>query len=731
MVGKFIGVVFLQFDLKTIDTIYNQTSINNVKKIFSQAINTAMPENKNTRHTMVIKVLPVLGKHDLLIIISSNNILKLSTSIYVGTKELKNHFRVTDMSRIIGISHNKFTKKPGKSVLGIVLFRLNMTGSNLPMDILNTLDEVTDIMKNTAQEPHFKLESDIFTTYSCHEIASIIYGNSYEKLWQYVYEIKRKCPILKTFTIPILDAHSNTLKNINEKLSAIILFDRAGKHDTKIINACSKKLNQITACKNVKIAHRFGGFDYRIGPLEISPYDLKNVISLLIERKSIDLGITNTACIISMPNVTPHKHFKKDSGKGSDIVLTNKFGKYKSREFDFLRNKLWAEAVQLEMAYSNPYYTFLLPPYPKNIVDNIESISLSEQAGGEALRMLRLCRQQRVSGTQTGESTGLISGALESLGGYQRLILAAESIPQDIMNKRRWTDNMFFTSNWKGAIVFEGTGEFSALFPKTQLLCVPISKYNPSYWPTLLGHEVGHFFIASNDTKITISLMKKAYKINQGLLKNDNKPIEPYKYIGTSHFSDVQYFIKEHLCDYFSSHIFKDRFLKSFIGYIGRRINSRNLSGPLIKKEFSMTLTRVGSFDGYYTWGRRHLLKYFSLMGRQQKEVNKLDRDRYEWITLLFNYLREEPEWADFVDYLNDHFVDDNSYDKINASTRALYSGSKTDIEDAFNINADMIDFSRAFLDIEQLGDLNPDIINTYIKVGYARRLNKVIKTLG
>jgi hypothetical protein len=225
-----------------------------------------------------------------------------------------------------------------------------------------------------------------------------------------------------------------------------------------------------------------------------------------MECKDKCRGIRDTATFIMTEPIESENKLKNfyNHKKEKDIPYISSIDKYRKRRSEYIKDKNERKIIDLKLLSIETIYKMLnrcsiynqlLPINLEKMIKRIRKDDIPISKKNEFLRHIRYMIQQRFSGSQFEESLGVEEGISGQMGGFQKMVLAAESIPcMAICNTN--------IAKTDCIIVFEHAHEFETHFYPKDLLYsdnqiempiiihMPMVKYDPYYWIFSL-HELG------------------------------------------------------------------------------------------------------------------------------------------------------------------------------------------------------------------------------------------------
>jgi len=446
-------------------------------------------------------VYDIYGKHDILCVIYSDRLAETIDFFYNWIELTEG---ITDFARVAGFNWGNEFIKPDSLPSCITLIKLNYgkeyTALETELKVINYLKEKSKIEDN----PPFKIEID--GTFGWYELFCTFYSESFYQISELIKNMRcdlSEC-IWETSTIPIRSTHCHDTKTNFKTL----IYVEPGKE-----NDAESWLRD----NNWVLKDKFGVFDYLIEPVE----------NVGIEKFEVQLedfidhcpGIRNVTTFLCFDDDEEHSSGFK-SKQSIPLDLKKLLADYKQilndrnsgqRNSDNIVDwKLKSLKSIVKMINRTPPYKAVLPPKLFSMIEQALDSSNDIEEKNWFLNHIRYLLQQRLSGSGISGILGKESGLFEQMGGYQRLILAAEAILYKAIQITETSKLNYYIGDKKidkgGGflhegkpwcfLVFEYRPEFSIIktaykFPHA--IHLPMTKYSPWNWIFII-HELGHAY---------------------------------------------------------------------------------------------------------------------------------------------------------------------------------------------------------------------------------------------
>lgn len=429
------------------------------------------------------KLYTILGKHDILCILYSDNLAEAVDVAYAMVYSVE---AVRDFSKITGFEWyklsnvNKNHKTPPP--ISFTLIKVDTVNTSL-QPIKSILEVIKGIKKEINKIKDTIIDIEINGCFGWHDLMCTIYCESYKKVSDLIEKFRRNksTKIWSTSSIPI----------INENLTDTAKF--------ALLTYC-KPGEEKEVCKWLKendfeVYAKFGIYDF----IAYSSCEAKDFYTKLMRFRRECHGIRDTASFVMNPPLM-EKMDIAEASLGKNPAVQSAYNDYISylkkerRERKPVNLKLLSLEAIARMIKRIPMYAYLLPLNIENMIRWIRESSLAPFEKNEFLRYIRYLFQQRFSGSQVEGLLGIEGGLLQQMGGYQKMVLAAESIP--FMASLSMGD--FGRALIKNSfVIFEHSGRFETpLYGRQKgpiIIHLPLVKYTPWYWVLTL-HELGEHF---------------------------------------------------------------------------------------------------------------------------------------------------------------------------------------------------------------------------------------------
>lgn len=486
----------------------------------------------NSEH---IKILKCFGHFDIAILFNLG-ILDLKVESFEKiSQEISQINHITDSNSVLGFSWNY-----GKNI-GFRNLNFCWGISSIKLD---TKDQINPIKKekqvirkiiDISNETNIKIK--VFGGLGWNEIIIVINSGSLKNISDFVYKIRVFDEILDISTIPAVDwdCWNITKLEIIPNCQLLITHRSIRSFPIKklLISLAEKlKVNIENSDDQKNIGLIFGGYDIR---LPIVNSELNNIILFILKIREIKT-ITKTNTILSpmqIPSTEQNlerdleQYFKKS--EAIPIAQTETkipIESTDSKLIDFLENEiryLHFEYLELKIDdYTTSLY-FDLEPFFNDLDNNVKKydqitpmrrqIILLEQLK-KIIQSLEFSIYQRISGMQMSYLMEPKHIGFEKFGGIQRIILAIETIPMEMIDR-------YSKDKWIGFCVFGSEPDFICQ-TIGEVISIPLEyKYIPERWWGL-GHEISHLLIKRIKNVVLTSF-------NKEIRENFEKDIENFK----------------------------------------------------------------------------------------------------------------------------------------------------------------------------------------------------------
>ena len=474
-----------------------------------------------------IKILKCFGHFDIAIIFNEERLVSLASFEKINQEIIQINY-ITDSNSILGFSWDCKSMDAFEdlnSCWGISSIKLDINGiiskSQNPIKIeKHVICKIIEISKKN----NIKLK--IFGGLGWNEIIAVINSNSLENISKFVYEIRIFEEILDISTLPAVNWGCWDVEMLEQILNCQLLITHRSRRDFPIRNElilAAKRFN-INIEKNSKgedIGLIFGGFDIRV-PIIYS--NLNNIIKyIMFLRKMNEITKTNTVISpIQLPLISELPLIDTVEAKKYNNCNISDFKKIQNNEkieikiykdeiklIDALENEIRYLRFQYSELNNDSYTCSLysnLGDFFKDIDANInkaknrdidiketknykqkrEQIILLEQLK-KIVQCMEFSIYQRISGMQMSYLMEPKHIGFEKFGGIQRIILAIEAIPGELIP-------ILSNSDWIGFCVYGSEPDFIA-HAVGEVLSIPFEyKYAPYKWWGI-GHEIGHLLM--------------------------------------------------------------------------------------------------------------------------------------------------------------------------------------------------------------------------------------------
>ena len=466
-----------------------------------------------------LKILKCFGHFDIALILDTDK-MELNIESFEKISQILSQIDyITDSNSIVGYSwENNLDFKGMNFCWGISSIKLDLNGVNSPIQIEKYV--INEIIKIANKS---NIELQVFGSLGWNEIILIINSVSLENISKFVYDIRVFHHVLDISTIPAVlwgcwdDIKLECIPNCQ-----ILITHRSRKeHPIRELLILIAENNNINF-DNEDIGIVFGGFDIRV---PIVNTELNDIITFILAIRKIST-ITRTNTIFSSMQIPQsdinisHKDIQNYSINPENVpIIQNDIN------IDLIKNNiihtLENEIHHLRHAYSelkrddytNSLY-FNLDDFFKDVEvninkaknlgtkkfdDNRKRIILLEQLK-KIIQTLEFSIYQRISGIQMSYLMEAKQTGFEKFGGIQRIALAVETIPGDIINN-------ITQNNWNGFCVFGSEPDFLCQ-NIGEVISIPFEyKFFPEKWWGL-GHEIGHLLINRERDQIFTTPLK-------------------------------------------------------------------------------------------------------------------------------------------------------------------------------------------------------------------------------
>lgn len=452
------------------------------------------------------KIFNAFGKHDLICFLYSEKLEELIDVVYLLV-----HFvdGIRDYSKIAGFNWCNISNNSRSNnkifPLCITLIKLDLINSNS-----NTIETIVNVIKKIENEINNLDGERIFVEingcFGWHELSCVFHSESYKSISDFIEKLRQytkdnTLSIWSTSTIPLV--HPTKLIKESE-CAAVLVYCKPGW------DAYTRDwLKQ----RNYSIVAKFGIYDFVVSP----PTGIKIPFKKILEIKHECKGVRDTATFIMTDTLNEKNKDTEKMPKEVNVIHSTvspeQDFKERKEQFDTEREKgniislkLLAFETICKMLRRTSIYSYLLPPNLESMIEEVRKNIKFPIFQNEFLKHMRYMFQQRFSGSQVEGLLGIEGGLLEQMGGYQKMVLASESIPymslknkellQKLLPDVKSENNLDTLSNI--FIVFEHDPGFSGHCytfdgEEAEILHMPMVKYNPFFWIFSL-HEIGEHF---------------------------------------------------------------------------------------------------------------------------------------------------------------------------------------------------------------------------------------------
>ncbi len=502
---------------------YEEGIITNLKNTLSEIKIQGISLNLN-----FIKILKCFGHFDVAILFNLDNLEINVESFEKISQEISKIEYINDSNNIVGYSWDCSTDIKGLDFCwGICSIKLDLNIHNGSLNPIKIEKEVIKNIIDISNKANIKIK--IFGGLGWNELIVIVNSSSLKNISEFVYNIRVFDEILDISTIPAVEwgcwnsVKLETIPNCN------ILITHRSRKDypiRELLILLAKKFNVIIDKKAQEdIGLIFGGFDIR---LPIINSELDNIIKFVLGLRTIKT-ITKTNTIFSPMQIPSDKSLSQInlpdylldetldnsiSVKNIEIPITNRGSKLIEMLDNEIRHLHYEYKELKSDDYTKSLY-FNLDDFFKDLDLNInyvkkleievkktkdltkkrELVILLEQLK-KIIQSIEFSIYQRISGMQMSYLMEAKHTGFEKFGGIQRIILATEAIPMQIIKKT-------LKQNWKGFCVFGSEPDFISQ-TVGEVISIPFEyKYQPEKWWGL-GHEIGHLLMNRMKDQILI-----------------------------------------------------------------------------------------------------------------------------------------------------------------------------------------------------------------------------------
>ncbi|MDP3105492.1 MAG: hypothetical protein Q8M95_12910 [Candidatus Methanoperedens sp.] len=497
-----------------------------------------------------LKILKCFGHFDIAILFNLDKLDINVESFETISLEVSKIDNVNDSSSIVGYSWDFADDFQGSDFCwGISSMKLDLKNSNGAQNPIKIEKKVIKEIIQISNKDNIKIK--VFGGLGWNEIIIIINSTSLKNISKFVYNIRVFDDILDISTIPAVEWDCWNNKKLETIPNCQILITHRSRRESPIrdllILLAEKFKVNIDKNGQEDIGLIFGGFDIRL-PLVNS--ELNNIIKFVLGIRTIKT-ITKTNTIFTalqipsdmslLPIDLPNYLLDKEAciivhEKSIEIPIKNRASKlidildneirHLYCEYKELRNDDYTKSLYFDLSdffndlYSNINHARELETEAKKMKDFSQKRKLDillEQLK-KIIQSIEFSIYQRISGMQMSYLMEAKHTGFEKFGGIQRIILATEAIPSQIINQKS-------EKNWNGFCVFGSEPDFIAQ-SVGEVISIPFEyKYQPEKWWGL-GHEIGHLLINRMKKQILVDF-NDAILINfESDFKNFKKNLE-------------------------------------------------------------------------------------------------------------------------------------------------------------------------------------------------------------
>ena len=482
----------IQIQDEYVIVFYLQTEPKRQRQILNQLHSTTqyMIDNVNGGIIHDYHFFRAYGKHDIICFFYSNNVLKTLNFVYELIDKINTSVHcsgILDVAKTVGFRWRK--KSEIIEELPVLCYTLiKIEPKDDENDTCTPVEIEYNIVESLKQEigKYIDTDVDIYGTFSWNEISCLFFGKKYEDILEILYQVRMNNPIYSTSSIVLIDERNitdstfskNGIKDqhkvslIEDSLNFATLIPVNSDYISKCRNSQKDLLNYYTPSQNsdilgnidtqnLQISEAFGCFDFFLwnkGKLPLK--DIDEIVDNLRKNPNIYSTTTTISLIIDEPNFNGNKIPNLNQSYIEGISNSeNKNDEYQDISVDephqeleinqelysiikpvligdievprlrmkSIRNSIKALGL-LERVQNTMIYDCILP---ERLVTFVNSVITEESIKdvGWLITELQNIVSQRLAGIELGVLLGLSGGMLEQSGGYQRIILSAETIP--------------------------------------------------------------------------------------------------------------------------------------------------------------------------------------------------------------------------------------------------------------------------------------------------------------
>ena len=478
------------------------------------------------------KILKCLGHFDVAIIPEMDKMELTVESFEKISQKVSQIDYITDSNNIVGYSWENNLNFKGEDICwGISSIKLDLDDVTSPIKIEK---DIAKKIMEISNKSNIKVQ--IFGSLGWNEIILFINSSSLDDISKFVYDIRIFHHVLDISTIPAVLWGCWDNKTLECVPNCQILITHRSRTDYPI----RELLFLIAEKNNINIYNEdvgliFGGFDIRV---PIVNTELDNIIKFVLELRKITT-ITRTNTILSSMQIpSADIPLSQINMQNYFLDLENINFIQEDIKFNIIHKNNLIYILENEIRHLRQVYTELKrDDYTSslyfNLDDFFEDVDLNikraknhgiknfDEKRGRIILLEQLKKiiqtfefsiYQRISGIQMSYLMEAKQTGFEKFGGIQRIALAIETIPREIINNITKKD-------WKGFCVFGSEPDFICQ-NIGEVISIPFEYKNiPEKWWGL-GHEIGHLLINKERDQIFTSTIKDAIEEN---FENDIK----------------------------------------------------------------------------------------------------------------------------------------------------------------------------------------------------------------
>lgn len=530
---------------------YEEGIIKNLKNTLSEIKIKNIPLNLN-----FIKILKCFGHFDIAILFNLDSLEINVESFEKISQEISKIDYINDSNNIVGYSWDCSTDIKGLDFCwGICSIKLDLNIRNGTLNPIKIEKEVITNIIEISNKANIKIK--VFGGLGWNELIVIVNSSSLKNISEFVYNIRVFDEILDISTIPAVEwgcwnsVKLETIPNCN------ILITHRSRKDypiRELLILLAKKFNVIidkTSQEDIGLI--FGGFDIR---LQIINSELNNIIKFVLGLRAIKT-ITKTNTIFSPMQIPPDNSLSQInlpdylldealdnsiSVKNIEIPISNKGSKlidmleneirhlhyeYKELKSDDYTKSLYFDLndffkdLDLNINYAKKLE--LEVKKTKDLTQKRKLVILLEQLK-KIIQSIEFSIYQRISGMQMSYLMEAKHTGFEKFGGIQRIILATEAIPMQIIKKTylfRWEE---IPGNDNERLIKFLMKNFSIEWVKEGKI-----KKNDDIKTISVTNEKNFLSLALNDEKTSVNLEIDDGRTDKFIVKTENGKLNIYQ----------------------------------------------------------------------------------------------------------------------------------------------------------------------------------------------------------